>query len=232
MRNAIANKDYDAIVVYWMILELISVHEDRVNRPGYARIAPSYLAALTHSNERGVRTLLLKIKKYFGESLIIVWGKFEASFNHVSDKFQPCLEPVSDEFVQFFCVNWLNFQEARGGKRTPKNKVCALEVRSKSKEDKKEEGEETSSNFSFRENKFYKRVGAELRKQIETLYPEDFLNFAMVEIQGYLETKGYQQINNLDSFIPSNLHSKWQFKQNREKAQAPKKAAGGMVETL
>jgi hypothetical protein len=90
----------------------------------------------------------------------------------------------------------------------------------------------TTSKISFRENKYYKRVSAELREQIEKAYPEEFLNFAMIEIQGYLESTGYQNIHKLDAFIPSNLHSKWQFQKNKEKASAPKAAVHGFKADL
>jgi hypothetical protein len=90
-------------------------------------------------------------------------------------------------------------------------------------------GEEKPPPFSFRENKYYKRLSVEIKQALEATYPADFLNTEIIEIHGYLEGKGFQQIHRLDSFIPKSLKTSWRwFKENEKQNQTP----GGMVKEL
>lgn len=135
MRNAWANGDHDAIAAFWLILELISRHEDRNAAPGYIKLSPAVLKNLMHKNERGLVAVLSKVSSYFGEGLVITWSKLGSNMgSNMVETSIPHMTLVSDQFVQFFCRKWLKFQERRGGKQSQKNDKDPGDIRNKKRD--------------------------------------------------------------------------------------------------
>lgn len=110
-----AERDFETIACYWMLLELISQHEDRETKPGFIEIPHKLLHQTWNvSTQRAVR-IVSKIVPNFVKTISIV--RLEQTY-------------------QVFCYNWLELQETRGGKRSAKKLQKSGEVRSEKREER------------------------------------------------------------------------------------------------
>lgn len=185
IRNAWANRDYDVVAYFWLILELISKYENREICAGYISISPLVLCRITHTNERGLKTVLTKVRTYFGDNLIVTWSKLVPN---MAETIPPCFAKDSDQFVQFFCRNWLELQENRGGKRTSKSNQKhdrreKREVRRKNIETEAEgflcsETEKFRSElpFVFQNEIYFSKLKTKLAEVWVQIYPPEWIN--------------------------------------------------------
>lgn len=95
-QQLISEKDYEALFIYWWILEQISKFEDQENR-GKVTLKFSYFKMKLNQNRQRITKVLQKIAQTFD---------LEVSIN-------------SDETVTLFVRKWSELQENRGGKRDP-----------------------------------------------------------------------------------------------------------------
>lgn len=109
-----SNRDFETMACYWMILELLSRHEDPENR-GSMEIPHRLIYQTWNVNSQRADKIVSKIVLNFANTISIV--KLEQTY-------------------KVLVHNWLELQETRGGKRTAKDKQKdgrseKLEVRSK-----------------------------------------------------------------------------------------------------
>lgn len=99
--DLIANKEYDAVVIVFAIMELISRFEDENNR-GYASVPIDRIARLVNMKPSRIDRLLARISLVSRSDL-----KCEVDAEQTRNR-------------SFLMRNWLKYQETRGGKRLPK----------------------------------------------------------------------------------------------------------------
>ena len=125
IQSFITEKNLEAVAAYWILLELVSQFEHEDAR-GHVDIPVSLLAKRWNMTQPKVERMLAQLSV-----------KMRSTFKCILSDSQPKVASIS-------LANWLELQEARGGKRSAKNEQKAgrskkREVRSKKKEKRDED---------------------------------------------------------------------------------------------
>jgi hypothetical protein len=145
--NLIAQKNYEAVALYWVIVESISRFEDAENR-GKARLS---LARLS----REINMKPTKTERVIGEICA------------VSPAFLICdMTEKTEGYVTFLLPKWLELQENRGGKREAKKEQNPGEERRENKEVRIERDRTPSSSVKSFDDRFKNNEWTRLFKSL------------------------------------------------------------------
>ena len=137
-------KKFEAIALYWLVLELISRFE-KDDKRGFISIN---LGVLRRETNWKLDKIQRELSRLYSDSLSIVIG----SSNGIAEQSELNLDTI----VEISSGNWLELQETRGSKKSSKDEQKVnfdpLEVRSKKREERHKNKELKESDFFDFEN--------------------------------------------------------------------------------